>query len=116
MGNEESVVVEQAFAKEIGISIYTAMKILNDAGITTEEISEITNICKNALADEIEKRNIPYEFRFLLLSLTLSRLLKTSISFHKEYMKSVEKKLKLSLDISNDKDDKFSDIEIAKNP
>lgn len=116
MGNDTSMVVEQAFAKEIGISVYTAMKILNDAGITTEEISDITNICKNALAEDIEKRNIPYEFRFLLLSLILSRMLKTSTAFHKEYMKSVEKRLKLSLDIANDKDDKCPDIEIARDP
>jgi hypothetical protein len=99
MGNDTSMVIEKAFAKEVGISIYTAMKILNEAGITTEDLSEIASLCKATLANEVEKRNIPYEFRFLLLSFILCRMLKTSTAFHKEYMESVK-------DILSEKDEK----------
>jgi hypothetical protein len=116
MENGKSMVIEQAFAKEIGISIYSAMKILNEAGMTTEDLSDITNLCKATLADEIERRNVPYEFRFLLLSFVLCRMFKTSTTFHKEYMESVDERLKLSQGILNGKDEQFQDIELAKRP
>lgn len=106
-GKDTSMVIEQAFAKEVGISIYAAMKILNDAGIATEDMSDIANVCKNVLANEIEKRDVPYEFRFLLLSFVLCRMFKTSTAFHKEYMESVK-------NILNEKDEKCQDIEITK--
>lgn len=109
MGNDKSMTIEQAFAKEIGIDVYAAMKILNEAGMSTEDLSEIANLCKTTLANEVEKRNIPYEFRFLLLSFILCRMLKTSTSFHKEYMDSVK-------NILDEKDEKCQDIEIAKRP
>jgi hypothetical protein len=115
MIKKESMIIEQAFAKEIGVSIYAAMKILNTAGISTEEISDISNVCKNILVEEIEKRDIPHESRFLLLSLILCRMLKTSTEFHKEFMKSVERLAKLPQDILTSGDD-CQDIEIAKDP
>ena len=110
------MIIEQAFAKEIGISVYVAMKILNAAGISTEEISDITSVCKNTLVEEIEKRDVPYEVRFLLLSLVLCRMLKISTEFHNEYMKSVEERLKVSKDILDGKGNIYPDIELAKNP
>lgn len=107
MVNNESMVIEQAFEMETGVSIYTAMKILNDdVEIYTEDLSYISNMCKNVLADEIERRNIPYEYRFLLLSIVFCRMFKTSTDFHKEYMKSVKNVL----------DGKDLDIEIVKKP
>jgi hypothetical protein len=115
MENDKSMIIEQAFAKEIGISVYSAMKTLNEAGMTTEDMSDIANLCKATLANEIERRNVPYELRFLLLSFILCRMFKTSTTFHKEYMESVEE-LKLSQDILSDKDEQFPDIELAKRP
>jgi hypothetical protein len=116
MKNGKSMVIEQAFTKEIGISIYSAMKVLNEAGMTTEDLSDIANLCKTTLANEIERRNVPYEFRFLLLSFVLCRMFKTSTTFHKEYMESIGEQLKLSQSILNDKDEQFPDIELAKRP
>lgn len=116
MINDTNSAIEETFAKEMGIDVFAAMKILNDAGFSAEDLSYISNRCKNILADEIERRNVPYEYRFLLLSLILSRMLKTSVDFHKEYMKLVEKRLKQTEDVLDEKDNKFSDIEIAKNP
>lgn len=104
MINDTNSAIEETFAKEIGIDVFAAIKILNEAGISTEYMSDITNKCKNILAKEIEKRNVPYELRFLLLSLVLSRMLKTSINFHKEYMKSVQENIEPQ------------DIEIARDP
>jgi len=113
---DTSPTIEEAFAKDMGISIFATMKILNDAGVSTEDMSDITNKCRNVLTDEIERRNVPYEYRFLLLSLILCRMLKTATDFNKEYMKFVEKRLNLSKDVLDNKDISCSDIEFAKDP
>jgi hypothetical protein len=105
MVNDTNSAIEDAFVKEIGVDVFTAIKILNEAGISTDYMSDITNKCKNVLAHEIEKGNVPYEFRFLLLSLVLCRMFRTSADFQKKYMKSVQKSVDLS-----------KDIEIVKEP
>lgn len=113
MENKESMAIEHAFAREIGISVYTTMKILNDAGISPEDVSGIMSICKEALTNEIEKRNVPHEFRFLLISVILSRLLKTSAAFHREYMQSVKGILSDKY-VLDSKDEKYPNIELVK--
>jgi intergrase/recombinase len=109
MENDTSIVVEEAFEKEVGIDVYTAMRILTRSGISLEDMSDITNKCKNVLTEEIEKRNIPYELRFLLISTVTCRLFKTSTAFHKEYMKSVE-------NIPYDKYKNCPNVELVKDP
>lgn len=86
--NNESVIIDNAFEKEIGIDIDSALKILVKEGISLEDIGKITTDTKNTMANEIERRGIPYEHRFLLINVILCTMFKTTVAFHKEYMKS----------------------------
>ncbi len=88
--NRKPSVIDDVFAKEIGMNIYSALNILTKNGISIEDMTEITGKVKTAMIEEIEKRNIPHEFRFLLINIILCSMFATSIEFHKEYMKLSE--------------------------
>lgn len=102
MIDKDSVIIDIAFKKEIGIDINSALALLVNKGISLDDIGKITDVMKKSMADEVEKRNIPFEYRFLLINAILCTMFKTTVSFHKEYMKSLieidaEKDLKIDL-------------------
>lgn len=88
--DSDSVIIDLAFRKEIGTSLYSATRYLDKNVITIEGIESITSICKNAIATEIERRNIPPEDRFLLLNVVLCTMFKTSAAFHRAYVKTAK--------------------------
>ncbi len=83
-------IIDDVFAKEIGMNIYSALNILTKNGVSTEDMTEIIDKIKIAMTDEIEKRDIPHEYRFLLISVISCSMFATSIEFHKEYMRLLE--------------------------
>ncbi len=90
MIKDESAIIDSAFEKEIGVNIGSAIKFLVTKGISIENMEKIANTTKDVVSDEIDKRNIPYEYRFLLLNVTLCELFKTATSFHKAWVKRSE--------------------------
>lgn len=86
MINNKSV-IDDAFEKEIGITKDAAFKFLVKEGISIKDIEKITDKTKNMLTNEIEKRNVPYEYRFLLANVILCTMFNTAATFHKEFMK-----------------------------
>lgn len=102
MIDNESVIIDIAFKKEIGIDINSALALLVNKGVSLDDMGKITDKLKKAMTDEVEERNIPFECRFLLINVILCSMFKTTVSFHKEYMKSLieidaEKDLKIDL-------------------
>lgn len=75
--------IELTFENEIGISLCSAIASLCKGGISVENLVEITDKTKAVLSDEIEKRNIPMEYRFLLLNVVLCTLFDMSVAYHK---------------------------------
>ena len=88
--DSDSAIIDLAFRKEIGTSLYSAARYLDKNVITIEDMESIINIGKNAIAKEIERRNIPPEYRFLLLNVVLCMMFKTSAAFHKAYVKTAK--------------------------
>ena len=88
MISEESSIIDDAFEKEIGIDMGSAIELLAKGGISTDDLGKITTDIKNVITDEVEIRNIPSEYRFLLVNVILCRVLKTTVAFHKAYMKT----------------------------
>jgi hypothetical protein len=105
--DDDSKVIDDAFRKEIGISLYSAARYLDKNVITIECIQNITNICKNVIATEIERRNIPPEERFLLLNVIICTMFKTSSAFHRAYVKAAK-------DVIEEKEKQSSFIELIK--
>lgn len=85
---EKNGFIDRVFEKEIGMGMNAAIKTLVDAGITPEEMGNIANGFKKSITDEIEKRNVPYEYRFLLLNVILFTILNNSVLFHKTLVNS----------------------------
>lgn len=78
--------IELAFEKEIGISLCSAIASLYNDGISVENLVEITDKTKAVLSEEIEKRNIPMEYRFLLLNVVLCSLCDMSVAYYKRFI------------------------------
>ncbi len=87
MIDDESVSIDTIFEKEIGINMDYATAILFGKGISIEDMEKITSDTKDILTDEIEKANIPIDYRFLLANVILCKLFKTAVAFHKNYVK-----------------------------
>ncbi len=94
LSDERCDAIDDAFKKEIGMSLYTAIKIINDAGITVEDAENIINNVRDRIAEEIEERDIPYEYRFLLLNIIFCIEFKHAAIFYKRYVEDM-KELKI---------------------
>ena len=88
MISEESSIIDETFKKEIGIDIDSAIELLAQGGISTDFLEKITSDIKNVITDEVGRRNVPYEYRFLLVNVILCTMFKTTVAFHKAYMKT----------------------------
>ena len=64
---KDGSIIEKAFKEDIGIDIHNTINILDKGGITPEILEDIINKLKKMMTDEVEIRNIPYEYRFLML-------------------------------------------------
>lgn len=71
------IVTDKGFKKEIGVDIDKAVEILGDNGVTKEDMTKIIEKF-GEMSDEIDRRNIPYECRFLLLNVIFYTLFKTN--------------------------------------
>ncbi len=90
MENDEEIAIEKVFEEEIGMDINGAIDVLNRGGISVEDIEEIANMLKNDITDEVERRQIPYEYRFILLNVILCTMFKTTATFHKKFIKAIK--------------------------
>lgn len=86
----DSAIIDDVFEQEIGIDIYSSLKFLDREGILIDDMEKIANSVKNTMINEIEQRDIPYEYRFLLINTILCTMFKTTAAFHNEYMRSSE--------------------------
>ena len=102
MKNDDSI-IEKAFKKEIGIDIYNAINILYKEGITPEVLKDVTNKLKDIMTDEIEIRNISYEYRFLMINVILCTMLDTTIQYQKKFAEAINE---------IEKDNEIGDISI----
>lgn len=103
---EENEIINIALEKEIGMNISTAIHNLIKAGIKIEDLAEITNIAKKSMSCEIEKRNIPYEYRFLLINVILCNMLNNSVKFQKAWVSLSEKEKELDRSCKSENKDK----------
>ena len=83
-------IIDRTFRKEIGLDIIDAVNILDRGGITPEDLEDITNKFKNMIAEEVEIRKIPYEYRFLMLNVIFCMMFKTTVKFYKEFIDSIK--------------------------
>jgi len=90
MEKESESIIDRAFRKEIGISINKAVGILDRGGITPEDLGDITNKFKKMMADEVEIREIPYEYRFLMLNVIFCTMFKTTVEYYKKFVESIK--------------------------
>lgn len=90
MEKESESIIDVAFKKEIGIDINKAVSILDRGGITPEELGEITNKLKMMMTDEVEIREIPYEYRFLMINVILCTMLKTTVEYYKKFVDAIK--------------------------
>ena len=102
MENDDSI-IEKAFKKEIGIDIDNAINILYKVGITPEVLKDVTNKLKDMMTDEIEIRNISYEYRFLMINVILCTMLDTAIQYQKKFAEAINE---------IEKDNEIGDISI----
>ena len=102
MENDDSI-IEKAFKKEIGIDIDNAINILYKVGITPEVLKDVTNKLKDMMTDEIEIRNISYEYRFLMINVILCTMLDTTIQYQKKFAEAINE---------IEKDNEIGDISI----
>lgn len=84
---------ELMFEKEIGVSLSSAIASLCKGGISVENLVDITDKTKVVLSEEIEKRNIPMEYRFLLLNIVLCALFDMSLIYHKRFINSLNREM-----------------------
>lgn len=113
MGNDE-IAIEKVFEEEIGMDINGAIDVLNRGGISVEDIEEITNMLKNDITDEVERRQIPYEYRFILLNVIFCTMFEATATFHKKFMKvlkDIEKSESKDIDESKDIEPQDGNIE-----
>jgi predicted HTH domain antitoxin len=89
MENDEEVAIEKVFEEEIGVNIDKAIEILREGGISAEDLGNIANMFKKEITYEVERRSIPYEYRFLLLNVVLCTMFKATATFHKKFMKAL---------------------------
>ena len=82
-------IIEKVFKEEIGISIHDAINILDKGGITPEILGDITNKFKKMVTDEVEIRNIPYEYRFLMINVILCTMFETAIGYHRKFVEAI---------------------------
>lgn len=85
MEKDNESIIDRAFKKEIGIDINKAVGILDREGITPEDLGEIANKFKKMMTDEVEIREIPYEYRFLMLNVIFCTMFKTTVEYHKKF-------------------------------
>mgnify|MGYP003396170531 FL=1 len=90
MEKESESIIDRAFKKEIGMDINNAVSILDRGGITPEELGEITNKLKKMMTDEVDIRQIPYEYRFLMLNVIFCTMFKTTIEYYKKYADAIK--------------------------
>lgn len=90
MEKESESIIDVAFKKEIGIDINKAVSILDRGGITPEDLGEITNKFKKMMTDDIEIREIPYEYRFLMLNVILCTMFKTTVEYYKKFVDAIK--------------------------
>lgn len=83
--DERCDAIDEAFKKEIGMSLHTAIKIIDGAGIKVDDAENIINSVRDYIAEDIEKRDIPYEYRFLLLNIIFCIEFKHAAIFYKRY-------------------------------
>ncbi len=88
MISEESSIIDDAFEKEIGIDMDSAIELLAKGGLSADYLKKIMSDVKNVIINEVDRRNVPYEYRFLLINVILCRMFKTTVAFHKAYMKT----------------------------
>lgn len=89
MEKESESIIDRVFKKEIGIDINKAVSILDRGGITPEVLGEITNKFKKMITDEVEIRDIPYEYRFLMLNVIMCTMFKTTVEFYKKFVEAI---------------------------
>lgn len=77
--DERCNTIYDTFEKEIGMDLHTAIKMINDAGIKVEDAENIINRVRDNIAEDIERRDIPYEYRFLLLNIIFCKEFKHSL-------------------------------------
>jgi hypothetical protein len=85
--NYESIIINDAFKKEIGFGMDSILLFLSKEGISLDSMEKMTTDIKNAITNEVDKKHIPYEYRFLLITVMLGKILETTVAFYKEYMK-----------------------------
>jgi hypothetical protein len=90
MEKESESIIDRAFKKEIGIDINKAIDILDRGGITPEDLGKITNKFKKMMADEVEIRKIPHEYRFLMLNVIFCTMFRTTVEFHKKFVEALD--------------------------
>jgi|SRR3972149_1476361 len=88
--NIGSMIIDDAFEKEIGISIHSALNFLVKEGISIDDMITISDETKKTVTNAVNKKDIPYEYRFLLINIILCTMFKNAAAFHNEYMKSSE--------------------------
>lgn len=106
MENDEEVAIGKVFEKEIGMDLHDAIDVLNKGGISVEDLEEITNMLKNDITEEVERRQIPYEYRFILLNVIFCTMFQTAATFHRKFMKVLK-----DIEKNESKDIESQDIE-----
>lgn len=104
MEEDEESVIENVFREEIGIDIHNAIRILNKGGVTPEVLENITDKLKKMMTDEVEIRNIPYEYRFLMLNVILCTMFNTTVGYYKkitEAIREIEKDNEIEKDLDS---------------
>jgi len=91
MISEESSIIDDAFEKEIGIDMDSAFELLAKRGMSQDYLGEFITEVKNVIADEVDRRNVPHEYRFLLVNVILCRMFKTTVAFHKVYVNTTRR-------------------------
>lgn len=90
MAKDNELVVENAFKEEIGMNIDEAIDILDNEGITPDDLGEITNKFKNLITEEVDRRKIPYEYRFLMLNVIFYTMFRTTAEFHRKFVETIK--------------------------
>lgn len=90
MEKDSGSIIDKAFKKEIGIDINNAVSVLDRGGITPEDLGDITNKLKKMMTDEVEIREIPYEYRFLMLNVIFCTMFKTTVEYYKKFVESIK--------------------------
>lgn len=90
MEKDGESIIGKTFKKEIGIDVNNAINILDKGGITPDILEDVTNKLKKMMTDEIEIRNIPYEYRFLMLNVILCTMFETTVEYYKKFVEAID--------------------------